>query len=59
MTTQSLIHYSAQCFDCDKRCDARNAQAWAHNHARMHGHRVELSLAWQVRPDAVETEKAA
>lgn len=45
---QYLTHYSAGCFDCGASCGAKNAQAWAHQHVRKTGHRVELSLGWQV-----------
>lgn len=47
-TEQTLVHFSAACQVCAARCDARNAQAWAHNHVRAHGHVVELQLAWSV-----------
>lgn len=48
-TTQTLIRYSAVCLKCGKVCDARNAVAWAHNHARTHtGHAVDLALAYNV-----------
>lgn len=52
MTRQSLIHYSAGCLDCGAQCGARNAQAWAHNHARHHGHKVELGLGYVVSPES-------
>lgn len=49
MAAQRLIHHTAGCFTCGKSCDARNAQAWAHNHVRHHpGHEVELSLGYFV-----------
>lgn len=48
MTRQDLTHYVAACQDCADRCEKRNAQAWAHNHARGHGHRVALELGYLV-----------
>lgn len=48
MTKQGLIHHYAACIECDKVCEARNALAWAHNHARTTGHAVELQLAYRV-----------
>lgn len=48
MTKQGLIHHHAGCLECDKTCDARNALAWAHNHARTTGHAVELQLGYRV-----------
>lgn len=47
-TRQGLIHYTAGCLHCSASVVARNAQAWAHNHARRTGHPVELSLGWRV-----------
>lgn len=58
MTKQALIHYSAICYGCDARCDAKNAQVWAHNHARNHNHEVELQLAWRVCEEVRSEEKA-
>lgn len=37
-TYQKLDWATATCSECDARCDAKNAQAWAHNHARKTGH---------------------
>jgi hypothetical protein len=48
MAKQSLTHFYAKCFECEKECAARNAQAWAHQHANRTGHAVELQLAWRV-----------
>lgn len=48
---QVLIHHTAQCFDCGASCAARNAQAWATNHANHHGHAVEVSLGYRVTPN--------
>lgn len=50
-TRQSLIHYTAGCLTCGASVGARNAQAWAHNHAATTGHDVELSLGWLVTTD--------
>lgn len=53
MTRQTLTHHSAGCFTCGASVDARNAQAWAHNHVRHNpGHRVELSLGYYVSDDS-------
>lgn len=49
-TDQVLLHHRASCFDCEAGCEAANALAWAHNHARSHGHHVALELAYSVRP---------
>lgn len=47
---QRLTHNTAGCFTCGKSVDARNAQAWAHQHVRRNpGHVVELSLGYNVR----------
>jgi hypothetical protein len=51
MTKQRLTHHVAICFECKKQCDAKNAQAWAHNHARTTGHNVELQLAYFVKKE--------
>lgn len=48
MVKQVLIHHTAGCLDCGASVDARNALAWAHNHANKHRHRVELSLGYTV-----------
>jgi len=48
MTRQGLIHHFANCQTCQKSCDARNALAWAHNHARTTGHPVELQLGYLI-----------
>lgn len=49
MTRQNLTHHTAGCFTCGASVDARNAQAWAHNHVRYNpGHRVELTLSYHV-----------
>lgn len=48
-THQDLVHYRAHCLTCGDRCEARNAQVWAHNHVRRHtGHRVDLQLGFSV-----------
>lgn len=47
---QTLVHYTAGCFDCGASLSARNAQAWAHQHVQKTGHSVELSLGWMVAP---------
>lgn len=48
MATQGLIHYAAYC-SCGASCIAKNAQAWAHQHAnRNPGHTVELQLGYRV-----------
>lgn len=52
MATQGLFHFMAYCHDCPARCEARNAQAWAHNHANKHRHAVSLDLGWRIEPDA-------
>lgn len=49
---QRLTHYTAGCFDCGASVSAKNAQAWAHQHVRKTGHRVELSLGWNVSPES-------
>lgn len=46
------LRKAAACRQCDERCDQANAIAWAHNHARNHGHRVELTMVQLVQPDA-------
>jgi len=53
MGGQSLIHHTAGCLDCSAQCGSRNAQAWAHNHARHHGHKVELALGYVVSPERI------
>lgn len=58
MATQQLIHYVAMCHDCGKRCEARNAQAWAHRHANHNGHDVELQLAWTVYADGARKDSS-
>ena len=53
VTGQLLNTALAQCRNCGQRCDARNAQAWAHNHVRHHrGHVVDLALEIVVRAEA-------
>jgi hypothetical protein len=47
-TQQFLIHNIARCGECDASIDAKNAVAWAHNHARRTGHAVSLELAYRV-----------
>ncbi|RKQ70159.1 hypothetical protein [Oceanibaculum indicum] len=48
-THQDLVHYRAHCLTCGDRCEARNAQVWAHNHVRRHAsHRVDLQLGFTV-----------
>lgn len=49
-TYQTLIEISAQCTICDDGCIARNAQAWAHHHARKTGHSVYVSPIFRVKP---------
>ncbi len=52
MARQSLIHYAAYC-TCGAECVARNALAWAHNHAnRNPGHAVELQLGYYITTNA-------
>ncbi|MDX2094342.1 MAG: hypothetical protein SFW64_00120 [Alphaproteobacteria bacterium] len=51
MAKQTLIHHTAHCFDCGKQVDARNALAWAHNHANRYGHAVELQLGYRIKPE--------
>lgn len=62
ITQQGLIHYTAGCLECDASVDARNAQAWAHNHSRRTGHAVELSLGYRVtckgKPEQTKKSKA-
>lgn len=48
-TRQGLIHFWAKCNQCEAECNARNAQAWAHNHCRKTGHRVEFQIAALVK----------
>lgn len=57
MTKSGLTHHTALCHDCDAQVNARNAMAWAHNHARQHGHNVELQLAYRISCDAPENKK--
>lgn len=45
---QTLMDINAHCTFCDARCDARNAQAWAHQHAKMTGHVVYFSPVFKV-----------
>jgi len=52
-TRQGLIHYTASCLECEAGVVARNAQAWAHSHARTTGHAVELQLGYRVTSDDV------
>lgn len=52
MAKQGLIHYTAGCLECDASVVARNAQAWAHQHANKTGHAVELQLGYRVTCDA-------
>lgn len=51
-TRQFLTHHTAGCFTCGASVDARNALAWAHNHVRRTGHKVELSLGYSITPEA-------
>lgn len=54
MAVQSLIHYTAVCHNCPAHVDARNAQAWAHQHAnRNPGHKVELQLGYTVKCEGI------
>jgi hypothetical protein len=53
MARQSLTHHTAGCFTCGASVDARNALAWAHNHAnRNPGHQVELALGYAITADS-------
>jgi len=53
MATQRLIHYTAGCHTCGASVDARNALAWAHQHANKNpGHQVELALGYSVKCEA-------
>lgn len=45
---QKLSDISATCVVCDARCDARNAQAWAHQHAKKTGHVVYFAPIYRV-----------
>jgi hypothetical protein len=45
---QTLSEISATCVVCEARCDARNAQVWAHTHARMTGHVVYVAPIFKV-----------
>ncbi len=45
---QTLSDIAASCVICDARCDARNAQAWAHGHARKTGHVVYFAPVYKV-----------
>ncbi len=47
-TYQTLSEISATCVVCEARCDARNAQVWAHTHARMTGHVVYCAPIFKV-----------
>lgn len=47
-TDQSLIEYSARCDQCGAKCYAKNAQVWAHQHARNTRHTVKLELGYMV-----------
>lgn len=38
ITRQWLVTIQANCLTCNAYCEARNAQAWAHNHARKNPH---------------------
>ena len=49
-TYQTLIEISAKCTQCEDSCYARNAQAWAHHHARKTGHSVYVSPIFRVKP---------
>ncbi len=54
MARQSLTHHTAGCFTCGAAVDARNALAWAHNHAnRNPGHRIELALGYLITTDDI------
>jgi hypothetical protein len=59
MATQNLIHYTAGCLTCGASVAARNATAWAHNHANRHGHRVELSLGYIVYCDTPASQHSS
>lgn len=52
-----LIHYTAGCLTCDASIVARNAMAWAHNHARRHGHAVEVQLGYRVSCDSPDVAR--
>jgi hypothetical protein len=43
--------HKATCLECPSRVNARNAQAWAHNHTDKTGHKVELQMGWEIHPD--------
>lgn len=47
-----LVQHHAKCRDCAKEGTARNALAWAHNHVKYSGHRVDLVMGWTVGPPA-------
>lgn len=51
MAKQGLVHYAAYCHQCERSCEAKNAQAWAHQHVNRTGHAVELQLGWLVTKD--------
>lgn len=45
---QNLSDIAATCVVCDARCDARNAQVWAHAHAKKTGHVVYVAPVYKV-----------
>jgi hypothetical protein len=47
---QKLNSIIASCPICEKVNDAKNAQAWAHQHARRTGHVVYFSAEYRVTP---------
>jgi hypothetical protein len=48
MVRSALIHHVAICSDCGAQCDARNAMAWAHQHARKNDHSVVVEVGYHV-----------
>jgi hypothetical protein len=59
MARQSLTHHTAGCFTCGASVDARNALAWAHNHANHNpGHQVELAMGYFIVNDGASISKA-
>lgn len=50
MARQMLVFHTAGCHTCGASVNARNAVAWAHNHANKNpGHQVELKLGYSVK----------
>lgn len=49
--TQLLDRGTASCIEqpCEARCDAKNATAWAHQHAKKTGHTVMLEMSYFVK----------